>query len=282
MAAAANRLRSVLRALGAAVEAEAPPAYDAAELEATTRFADDDEAPLTEEMIAQFMVEGYVVLPGILRDEHVAHLCADVDQLVADRDALVGQRNHLPGTEAAPSLGGSVGRHVVSYEHLGKLCTHPPLLEKVKQLMARYGDGRTDCAMHHIHASKNEAGDAGVGWHQDYHCSPAVYDREQLMVHCFCCELRPSSLLRNRHLQIAHQGCMTVPQTSRGSTARSATSWPCRALSTPTGIPPRSLRSSARASCRARKHSTICLRVLSSSDIQRFCTADAPSRAARA
>ena len=207
MAAAANRLRSVLRAIGAAaaVEAEAP-AYDAAALEATTRFAEDDEAPLTEEMIAQFMVEGYVVLPGILRDEHVAHLCADVDQLVADRDALVGQRNHLPGTEAAPSLGGSVGRHVVSYEHLGKLCTHPPLLEKVKQLMARYGNGRTDCAMHHIHASKNEAGDAGVGWHQDYHCSPAVYDREQLMVHCFCCELRPSSLLRNRHLQIAHQG----------------------------------------------------------------------------
>ena len=192
---AASRLRSVLRAVGAAaVEAETEPAYDAAALEATTRFAEDDAAPLTEEMIAQFMVEGYVVLPGILRDEHVAHLCGDVDRLVSDRDALVGQRNHLPGTEAAPSLGGSVGRHVVSYEHLGKLCTHPPLLEKVKQLMAQYGNGRTDCAMHHVHVAKSEAGDVGAPWHQDYHCSPAVYDREQLMVHCFCCELRPSSL----------------------------------------------------------------------------------------
>ena len=138
MAAATNRLRSVLRAIGAAVEAEAPPAYDAAALEATTRFAEDDAAPLTEEMIAQFMVEGYVVLPGILRDEHVAHLCADVDRLVADRDALVGQRNHLPGTEAAPSLGGSVGRHVVSYEHRGKLCTSMKACQKRTEVEIYY------------------------------------------------------------------------------------------------------------------------------------------------
>ena len=200
----ASRLRSVLRAVGAAaVEAETEPAYDAAALEATTRFAEDDAAPLTEEMIAQFMVEGYVVLPGILRDEHVAHLCADVDRLVSDRDELLGshvaQHTGQKIADKPQSLGGGAGRHVVSYEHLGKLCTHPPLLEKVKQLMARYGNGRTDCAMHHIHASKNEAGDAGVGWHQDYHCSPAVYDREQLMVHCFCCELRPSSLCATAH-----------------------------------------------------------------------------------
>ena len=180
---ASRRLRSVLAAvdssLSAAVQVHSDTGYDTAALEATTRFIEDEGAPLTEEMIAQFMVEGYVVLPGILRDHHVKNLCADVDQLVVDRTGLHGNPQ---------SVGGDAGRHVVSYEHLGKLCSHPPLVEKVKQLMACYGNGRADCAMHHIHASKHEAGETGAGWHQDYHCSPAVYDREQLMVHCFCCE----------------------------------------------------------------------------------------------
>ena len=39
--------------------------------------------------------------------------------------------------------------------------------------------------MHHIHASRHDAGQPSVGWHQDYHSSPAVTDREQLMVHVF-------------------------------------------------------------------------------------------------
>ena len=181
---ASRRLRSVLAAvdssLSAAAQVHADTAsYDTAALETTTRFIEDDEAPLTEEMIGQFMVEGYIVLPGILRDHHVKDLCADVDQLVVDRTGLRGNPQ---------SVGGDAGRHVVSYEHLGKLCSHPPLVEKVKQLMSHYGNGRADCAMHHIHASKHDAGEGGAGWHQDYHCSPAVYDREQLMVHCFCCE----------------------------------------------------------------------------------------------
>ena len=68
---------------------------------------------------------------------------------------------------------------------LGKLCSFPSVVDKVEQLMRAYGPRNDGCAMHHIHASRHDEGQPSVGWHQDYHCSPAVTDREQLMVHVF-------------------------------------------------------------------------------------------------
>ena len=99
--------------------------YDVEALEATTMFnteeGGDPNAPLTEEQISHFLVEGYIPLPGILDADHIELLKNDVDQVTLDRaDA---HANKLPQPNN------------VSYEHMGKLCSHPPTVNKVKQLM---------------------------------------------------------------------------------------------------------------------------------------------------
>ena len=130
--------------------------YDVEELEATTMFnteeGGDPDAPLTEEQISHFLVEGYIPLPGILDADHIELLKNDVDQVTLDRaDA---HANKLPQPNN------------VSYEHMGKLCSHPPTVNKVKQLMRAYGNGRDDFAMHHINASRFDAGAGSSPWHQ--------------------------------------------------------------------------------------------------------------------
>ena len=110
----------------------------------------DPETPLSNAAIDSFMEEGYVALPGIIPDEHRLRLNADVDRLEADR-----------GNPDAPSF-------IVEYEELGKLCSWPPIVDKVAQLMRAYptGEGRDQFAMHHIHASRHDEGQPSVGWHQ--------------------------------------------------------------------------------------------------------------------
>ena len=130
--------------------------YDVEALEATTMFnteaGGDPNAPLTEEQISHFLVEGYIPLPGILDADHIELLKNDVDQVTLDRaDA---HANKLPHPNN------------VSYEHMGKLCSHPPTVNKVKQLMRAYGNGRDDFAMHHINASRFDAGAGSSPWHQ--------------------------------------------------------------------------------------------------------------------
>jgi hypothetical protein len=68
----------------------------------------EDGVPLNREQIRQFLVEGYVALPGLLDtpDGLNERLCRDSDRLAADKEA------------------GSAGQ-VVSYEELGKLCSLP-------------------------------------------------------------------------------------------------------------------------------------------------------------
>ena len=200
------RLRVVQRALHDA--SSAATVEEAAPAPAIT----DPAAPLSDDEIAGFMEEGYVALPGIIPDEHRLRLNADVDRLEADR-----------GNKEGPSF-------IVEYEELGKLCSWPPIVDKVAQLMRAYptGEGRDQFAMHHIHASRHDEGQPSVGWHQvrlllgcaalaadcmqrravpmraltrlgcwhqDYHCSPAVFDRDQLMVHVFFVSLTVSSEL---------------------------------------------------------------------------------------
>lgn len=130
-----------------------------------------EDLPLTDEEIASFMELGYVALPGILPEELQQRLRDDVDRMESDRKL---SRN-----------GGPKVPFIVEYEELGKLCSFPAVVDKVEQLMRAYGPGNTGSAMHHIHASRHDEGQPSVGWHQDYHCSPAVTDRKQLMVHVF-------------------------------------------------------------------------------------------------
>ena len=123
--------------------------------------------PLGEKEVAEFLDRGLLVLPSILTTEHVAELKQTVDEVMADR------------------AGGAHARYIVEYEMLAGLCAHPPVVERVKQLMGRYGNGREDCCMHHMHVSRHDPGAVGARWHHDYNAVPSVHDRAQLSIHVF-------------------------------------------------------------------------------------------------
>eukprot|EP01052_Picozoa_sp_SAG31_P001254 SAG31_NODE_42_length_31262_cov_46.416231_13_plen_222_part_00 len=190
-----QRLRHVERQLGCAANVSA----GAQEL--------SPRAPrLSKQEVASFMQHGYLVLPEILSDGEQRLLRQDVDLLKADQES---KRDGRPP-------------FIVGYEQLGKLCTHPAIMVRVKQLMSEYGNGETSFAMHHIHADRQDEGRPGVHWsglaahtliyflccssasvdvcvgrteqyvvernrHQDYHCAADCHDRDQLMVHVFFC-----------------------------------------------------------------------------------------------
>ena len=94
-----------------------------------------EEAPLTDEEIATFMELGYVALPGILPHELQGRLKIDVDRMETDR---------LLSRDGGPKV-----PFIVECEELGKLCSFPPVVDKVEQLMRAYGNGADGCAMHH-------------------------------------------------------------------------------------------------------------------------------------
>ena len=125
------------------------------ELATTTAFdsrnvAGDPQRELSAAQLSHFMVEGYCVLPGILDEQYNAACKADVDQI--ERDRVAARQDSLPG------------RNNVSYENIGKLCSHPPTVRKVQQLMRAYGNGRDDFAMHHVNASRLDAGAGPANW----------------------------------------------------------------------------------------------------------------------
>ena len=120
------------------------------------------------------------MLPGILGDGAGSlneQLKRDLDDLIEARRAH--QRDN---SVRVP--------HVVEFGSLGELVVHPPIVDKVKQLMRAYGNGRDDCALHHIHAARHDQGTGPSHWHQDYEQNPQV-DRENLMVHVFFCASPP-------------------------------------------------------------------------------------------
>ena len=142
-----------------------------------------------------------MVLPSILRPEsHVVRLCAAVDDLERGRSTAANSPR------------------IVEHEALGELCAHPPVVEVVKQLMREHGNGREDCGMHHMHASRHSEGEVEARWHHDCtsaarpltpsmrtaydsehnlrifdlcggartdNCVPSVHDRAQLSIHVF-------------------------------------------------------------------------------------------------
>ncbi len=106
-----------------------------------------------------FAREGYIMLPGLLEGAFNERLKEDVDRLMLDRQ------------EKRES-------YLVAYRELGLLTSHPPLIERLQQLMGpRF-------AMHHIHAVRQDTGNSGVHWHQDYEQLPQT-NRSHIMVHVF-------------------------------------------------------------------------------------------------
>ncbi|NKB72260.1 MAG: phytanoyl-CoA dioxygenase [Candidatus Latescibacteria bacterium] len=106
-----------------------------------------------------FQREGYLILPSFIEPDYNARLIDEVDQLVEHRQA-------------------KERRHLVSYREMGLLTSHPPLMDKLENLMGpRF-------AMHHIHSARHDPGSKGSNWHQDYVQFPQT-NRSHVMVHVF-------------------------------------------------------------------------------------------------
>ena len=116
---------------------------------------------LSDEQKAQFEQDGYIILPSFLDDEWLGKLKADVDRLEADR-------KKKERSTCFPAAYGSCGDLIV----------HDEMMDTLQQL---FPDKYT---MHHIHAVRQEAGNPGVPWHQDYEQIPQT-NRSHLMVHIF-------------------------------------------------------------------------------------------------
>ena len=130
---------------------------------------------LSSEQIERFRKIGYVSLPGVIERGSAAQIMADMDEMMAHRAA-------------------GDNRLVVSYESMGLLTSRPSVVE----------------SMHHIHATRQDAGCDGVGWHQDYEQYPQT-NRTHLMVHVFyylnglCGEVGDLLLLPGSHELIAQR-----------------------------------------------------------------------------
>ncbi len=112
---------------------------------------------LDQTQVRSFETDGYVVLPRFFD-------AAECETLKADIDATK-QRD-------------SSRRFMCEYPVLGPLISHPRVMEIVGAVM---GPG---FAFHHLHATRHDAGTAGVPWHQDYEQAPQT-NRSHVMVHLF-------------------------------------------------------------------------------------------------
>ena len=155
MAASARRLAALGRHVPSPTPRSAAAVSDDVEADPDATLVTDHEAPLTQEQIDHFMTDGYVALPGLIPDEYNAELIAGVDALMESRAEHGGSTSGNWDHGLIPSFGA-----------LGDLCSWPPIVEKVKQLCAQYGNGATEVGMHHIHARWQVAGERSSPWHQ--------------------------------------------------------------------------------------------------------------------
>lgn len=112
----------------------------------------DPDVPLSNAQLNKFLVDGYVALPGIIPDEFNGELMNSVDELMDART-----RHSIGSGDWSHGL-------IADFGQLGTLCSWPPIVDKVKQLMQVYGNGRVDCGMHHIHATRQDAGTGPSSW----------------------------------------------------------------------------------------------------------------------
>ncbi len=114
---------------------------------------------LNKEEKAFFHEFGFLKFEHFLAEDHIRRLCEAVDRRVEDQEH---KRAQVP----------------VAYEALGLLSCYGPLMTKLTALM------NGPFSMHHLHATRQDAGSRGAPWHQDYEQVPNT-NRSHLMVHVF-------------------------------------------------------------------------------------------------
>tara|TARA_B100000809_G_scaffold219644_1_gene226929 strand:+ start:551 stop:1363 length:813 start_codon:yes stop_codon:yes gene_type:complete len=119
-----------------------------------------DAVPIVSDTDQEFFHrEGYLVLPGLIDADYNARLMTELDELIIHREA---DDRHM----------------LVTYPEMGHLTCHAPIIERLQLLLGpRF-------AMHHIHSARQDAGNRGVRWHQDYEQFPQT-NRSHIMVHVF-------------------------------------------------------------------------------------------------
>ncbi len=111
-----------------------------------------EDSALSSDELAVFDREGYLIFEGFLEPSLCRELMAEIDEY-KERGGML-----------------------VAYPTLGGMTSHPPLMAKLEALM---NDG---FAMHHIHATRFDAGAPARTWHQDYRQIPQS-NRSHRMVH---------------------------------------------------------------------------------------------------
>lgn len=114
---------------------------------------------LNEKQLNEFQENGYLIFTNYLDEEHNENLKKSVDEL------------ELVRKERKPL--------VVEFDELGYFTSHPKTMAILGQLF-----GKDNFGMHHVHASRQDAGYSEVTWHHDYEQFPQT-NRSHLMVHVF-------------------------------------------------------------------------------------------------
>ena len=107
---------------------------------------------LSTDDLAVFDREGYLIFEGFLEPSLCRDLMREIDEY-RERGGML-----------------------IAYPQLGGITSHPPLMEKLDCLMAE------GFAMHHVHATRFDAGAPARTWHQDYRQIPQS-NRSRRMVH---------------------------------------------------------------------------------------------------
>ncbi len=127
---------------------------------------------LTEEQIAHFNDQGYLICPGWVASSDLPRLRQEIDVWNAGG---VDDR-YAPVSAAAAEIDRTARQ--MDFAGHWELMTHPSLMALVSQLL---GPG---FGLHHLHTAKHLPGDHGVNWHHDYEQHPQT-NRSHGMLHTF-------------------------------------------------------------------------------------------------
>jgi hypothetical protein len=171
----------------------------------------DLESEVGTEQIQAFADDGYLVIQ-LLRDDEIAALKSDVDDLVAarTRTPTLDLERSAETTERISRLVRSpllqqlpaANRRAHEMPHIGRLTWHPRIMAVLDRIMATWqpraewtlsggtppvieqpdDPARSRYVFHHINAARHDAGTPGLPWHHDYDQFPQT-NRSHLEVH---------------------------------------------------------------------------------------------------
>ena len=125
---------------------------------------------LSEQQIADFNTNGYIILPSLLTSDLVDKIVSEVDVWV---DNGLRQKSIAKARSTTPPA-----IMEMDLEEHGKLISHPPMMSILEELMGPV------FAFHHLHSDRHQPGTSPKHWHHDYEQHPQT-NRSHTMIHIF-------------------------------------------------------------------------------------------------